>query len=153
MIRWILVCAIDHAPMAINERTKGTLVYLADINNAFATTTVSRFIEGNPDFNSFDNLAFQPGTGNLFVVEDHPNGDIWSCLPDGADEDLKSDGCIKVMSVKESVAEPSGLFFSRDGKTAYLSIMDSLDTHMPLHNGWPTDDILIITGFGSKQED
>lgn len=145
-----VMCAIDHQPDADSELVKGSLSYLADETGAFATFSVNRFIEGTPDFNSVDNLAFQPGTGNLFVVEDHDNGDVWSCLPDGADADLRSDGCVKVMSVVDSNAEPSGLFFGPYGQTAYLSIMHSDDTHMPLVNGWPTDDIVKITGFKVK---
>lgn len=149
-----VLCAVDHKSDAINEKAQASTgrFYLADASNAFATTSVSRFIEGTLDFNSVDNLAFQPGTGNLFVVEDHPNGDVWSCLPDGDDADLKSDGCVKVLSLTDSDAEPTGLFFSKDGKTAYLSIMHSNDTHMTEHNGWPTDDIVKITGFKVKKD-
>ena len=144
-----VMCALDETPDQYGEKVKGSLTYLADASNSqYNTAWVYRFIEGGFDFNSFDNLAFQPGTGNLFVVEDHPNGDVWSCLPDGMDEDLRSDGCVKVMSVVDSDAEPSGLFFSKDGRTAYLSVMHSNDTNMPqLVNGWPTDDIVKITGF------
>ena len=108
---------------------------------------VYRFVEGDQDFNSFDNLAFQPKTGNLYVVEDHDNGDIFACLPDGADRDIKSDGCVKVISVKDSSAEPTGFIFHPSGTTAYLSIQHSDDTNMPLFDGYPTDDILKITGF------
>jgi secreted PhoX family phosphatase len=89
---------------------------------------VNRFIEGDPDFNSFDNLDFQPHTGNLYVIEDHPNGDIFACLREGRDRDLKSDGCVKLLSVKNSSAEPTGFIFSPDGHTAYLSIQHSDDT-------------------------
>lgn len=143
-----VMCAVDETPDQYGEKDKESLTYLANADgSAFNSAWVYRFIEGSPDFNSFDNLAFQPGTGNLFVVEDHPNGDVWSCLPDGEDEDLRSDGCVKVMSVVDSDAEPSGLFFSKDGRTAYLSIMHSNDANMPLVNGWPTDDIVKITGF------
>ena len=35
-----------------------------------AIPTVRRFISGNPQFNYFDNVAFQPHTGNLAVTED-----------------------------------------------------------------------------------
>ena len=74
---------------------------------------------------------------------------VWSCLPDGMDEDLRSDGCVKVMSVVDSDAEPSGLFFSKDGRTAYLSVMHSNDANMPqLVNGWPIrPDLRVHVGF------
>ena len=128
-----VMCAIDAEPLiaATNSRT----------------VLVTRFVEGDQDFNSFDNLAFQPKTGNLYVIEDHDNGDIFACLPDGADRDIKSDGCVKVISVKDSSAEPTGFIFDPSGTTAYLSIQHSDDTNMPLFDGYRTDDILKITGF------
>jgi len=125
-----VMCAIDAAPL-----------------DAQSQVIANRFIEGDSDFNSFDNLAFQPASGNLYVIEDHINGDIFSCLPDGADRDIKSDGCIKVLSVIDSSAEPSGFIFSADGKTAYLSIQHSYDSLMPDVDNYRTDDILKITGF------
>jgi secreted PhoX family phosphatase len=128
-----VMCAVDLIP------------HLASTSQR--TVAVDRFIEGDHDFNSFDNLDFQPVTGNLYVIEDHDNGDIFACLRDRADRDIKSDGCIKMLSVKDSSAEPTGFIFSPDGKTAYLSIQHSDDTHMPLFDGYPTDDVLKITGF------
>lgn len=128
-----VVCAVDHEPA------------LADANER--TVITHRFVEGDQDFNSFDNLDFQPHTGILYVVEDHANGDIFACLRDGADRDIKTDGCIRVLSVKDSSAEPTGFIFSPDGETAYLSIQHSDDTLMPLVDDYPTDDVLVITGF------
>ncbi|TAK07425.1 MAG: DUF839 domain-containing protein [Candidatus Manganitrophaceae bacterium] len=128
-----VVCAVDTTP------TSATSVVVAN-----------RFVEGDLDFNSFDNLEFQPVTGNLYVIEDHDNGDIFACLPDGADRDIKTDGCVKMLSVKDSSAEPTGFIFSADGKTAYLSIQHSDDTNMPLLDGYRTDDVLKITGFRVK---
>lgn len=131
-----VMCAIDAEPLAATLEARTTLVY--------------RFIEGDQDFNSFDNLAFHPGTGILYVVEDHDNGDIFACLPDGGDRDIKSDGCVKILSVKDSSAEPTGFIFAPDGRTAYLSIQHSDDDNMPLFDGYPTDDILKITGFNMR---
>jgi secreted PhoX family phosphatase len=85
------------------------------------------------------------------VVEDHENGDIFACLPDGADRDIKTDGCIRILSVRDSSAEPTGLLFSPDGTTAYLSIQHSTDDRMPLVDDYPTDDLLVITGFVVRQ--
>jgi secreted PhoX family phosphatase len=110
-------------------------------------TTVSRFVEGDTDFNSFDNLDFQPGSGILYVVEDHENGDIFACLRDGLDRDIKTDGCIRILCVKDSSAEPTGFIFSADGKTAYVNIQHSDDTNMTLVDDYATDDLIIITGF------
>jgi hypothetical protein len=128
-----VMCAVDRAP-ATASATERTVV-------------VNRFVEGDTDFNSFDNLAFQPGTGNLYVIEDHPNGDIFACLPDGADRDIKSDGCVKILSVKDSSAEPTGFIFDASGTRAYLSIQHSDDTHMPKVDDYATDDVLVISGF------
>lgn len=111
------------------------------------TTVVNRFIEGDTDMNALDNLAFQPISGNLYVIEDHSNGDVWACLPDGADRNIKSDGCIRLFSVKDQSAEPTGFTFSPDGKTAYVSIQHSDDTGIPLLDDYATDDIIKIEGF------
>lgn len=134
-----VMCATDSDPMAPGPFAAGKLA---------PTTAVNRFIEGDTEFNSFDNLDFQPGTGILYVAEDHLNGDIWACLPDGADRDLKSDGCIRVASVKDSSAEPTGFIFDASGKTAYLSIQHSDDSAMPKVDGFGTDDLVKISGFG-----
>ncbi len=128
-----VMCAIDEDPNTASATSRSVLVY--------------RFIEGNNDFNQPDNLEFQPETGNVYVIEDHPNGDIWACLPDGDDRDFKSDGCVKMLSVKDSSAEPTGFIFDPTGTVAYLSIQHSDDVGMPLVDGYPTDDILKITGF------
>lgn len=119
----------------------------ADPNLPSSIVIANRFVEGDPDFNSFDNLDFQPVTGNLYVIEDHDNGDIFACLPDGADRDIKTDGCVKMLSVKDTSAEPTGFIFSADGKTAYLTIQHSDDTNMPQVDGYGTDDVVKITGF------
>ncbi|MGE0684678.1 MAG: alkaline phosphatase PhoX, partial [Candidatus Binatia bacterium] len=128
-----VVCGVDSQPLVANANQR--------------TVVVNRFVEGDEDFNSFDNLDFQPHTGILYVIEDHDNGDIFACLPDGVDRDIKTDGCIKLFSVKDSSAEPTGFIFSADGKTAYVSIQHSNDANMPLFDDYPTDDVLKITGF------
>jgi len=114
---------------------------------------INRFIEGDEDFNSIDNVAFQPRTGNLYVIEDHKNGDVFACLPDGADRDIKSDGCIKMLSVRDQSAEPTGFIFSGDGRTAYVSIQHSGDAAMPKLNDYETDDVIRITGFKLPRRD
>ena len=128
-----VMCAVDNRPLTADTKQ--------------ASVQVLRFIEGDPHFNSVDNLAFQPGTGNLYVLEDDTHGEIYACLPDGQDRDLKSDGCVRVLTVLDPSAEPTGLAFSADGKSAYLSIQHSKDGGMPLVDDYPTDDILRITGF------
>lgn len=134
-----VMCATDSAPATIpvpDAEMKAEL-----------TTVVNRLIEGDRDMNSADNLDFQPGTGNVYVIEDHDNGDVWACLPDGADRDLKSDGCIRILSVKDTSAEPTGFIFAADGLTAYVAIQHSNDAAMAPVDGYGTDDVLVISGF------
>jgi hypothetical protein len=131
--------------------------------NAFPNTRsvkVNRFVEGDGDFNSFDNLDFQPHTGILYVIEDHDNGDIFACLPDGADRDIKTDGCVRIASVKSmgagDDAEPTGFTFDASGTTAYVSIQHSGDDNCiagsdcAASDDYPTDDIVKISGFKVK---
>jgi len=128
-----VVCGVDSAPLtAINTQR---------------TVVVNRFVEGDTDLNSFDNLAFQPKSGNLYVIEDHNNGDIFACLPDGMDRDIKTDGCVKILSVVDSSAEPTGFLFDASGTTTYVSIQHSDDANMPLVDDYRTDDVLKITGL------
>ncbi len=128
-----VVCAVDSAPLVADPMQR--------------TVVANRFVEGDLDFNSFDNLDFQPKTGILYVIEDHDNGDIFACLRDGDDRDIKSDGCVKILSVKDSSAEPTGFIFSADGETAYLSIQHSNDERVSKVDDYATDDVLRITGF------
>lgn len=128
-----VLCAVDSAPLVADSGQR--------------TVVVNRFVEGDPDMNQPDNFAFQPKTGHHYVIEDHPNGDIFACLPDGADRDIKTDGCVKILSVKDTSAEPTGFKFTADGRTAYLSIQHSNDGLMPKFDDYPTDDIIKITGF------
>ncbi len=128
-----LVCAVDSAPLVADSSQR--------------TVVASRLLEGDMDMNQHDNIEFQPLTGNVYVIEDNANGDIFACLPDGTDRDIKSDGCIKILSVKDSSAEPTGFKFTPDGRTAYLSIQHSNDANMPLVDDYRTDDLIKITGF------
>lgn len=147
-----VLCGIDSNPLGSNNLTidsRTGLEYLADYGETrgYAVASINRFVEGDEDFNSFDNLAFQPHTKNLYVIEDHANGDVFACLPDGTDRDIKTDGCVKILSVKDSSAEPTGFIFSADGRTAYVSIQHSRDGLMPAVDDYATDDVLKLTGF------
>lgn len=128
-----VVCAVDSAPSTASSSQR--------------TVVVSRFLEGDMDMNQHDNIEFQPLTGNIYVIEDHANGDIFACLPDGTDRDVKSDGCVKILSVKDSSAEPTGFKFTPDGRTAYMSIQHSNDTNMTKVDDYGTDDLIKVTGF------
>lgn len=132
-----VLCGVDAAPLTASAVQR--------------TVVVNRFLEGDQDLNQPDNFAFQPKTGNHYVIEDNPNGDIFACLPDGGDRDIKTDGCVKILSVKDSSAEPTGFKFTADGKTAYVAIQHSSDGLMTKVDDYATDDIIKVTGFRIPQ--
>jgi len=98
---------------------------------------VDRFVTGSEERGMFDNVAFQPHTGNLVILEDNSvnavkslnplttelrGNDLWVCLPDGSDDDVLSDGCVRFGSVRDTSAEPSGFIFYGSGEEALVSI-------------------------------
>ena len=118
---------------------------------AGAVPQVVRFIAGDTQANHFDNAAFQPHTGNLALLEDgevevvRPDGttelrgnDIWMCLPDGADRDVQSDGCIRIMSLRDTDSEPTGFVFTASGRTAFVNLQ---------HRSTGQGALLRISGF------
>jgi hypothetical protein len=99
--------------------------------------TVDRFVTGSEERGMFDNVAFQPHTGNLVVLEDNSvnsvkqlnplvtelrGNDLWICLPDGDDDDVLTDGCVRFASIRDTSAEPTGFIFRGSGESAYVSI-------------------------------
>jgi secreted PhoX family phosphatase len=99
--------------------------------------TVDRFLAGSQERGMFDNVAFQPHTGNLVVLEDNSvtsvknlaplvtelrGNDLWICLPDGDDDDVQTDGCVRFASIRDTSAEPSGFIFLESGEAAFVSI-------------------------------
>jgi secreted PhoX family phosphatase len=99
--------------------------------------TVDRFVAGSEERGMFDNVAFQPHTGNLVILEDNSvtsvkslnplvtelrGNDLWICLPDGDDDDVLTDGCVRFGSVRDTSAEPSGFIFVGSGESAFVSI-------------------------------
>jgi secreted PhoX family phosphatase len=138
--------------------TYGEVICVTDEPDEKATTganpVVRRFIAGDTQANYFDNVDFQPHTGNLVVLEDGEvevikkagatqttelrGNDIWMCLPDGDDRDVQSDGCIRILSLTDTTAEPTGFIFTGSGRTAYVNIQ---------HRSVGTGALLKITGF------
>jgi hypothetical protein len=99
--------------------------------------TVDRFVTGSEERGMFDNVAFQPHTGNLVILEDNPvtsvkqlnplvtelrGNDLWICLPDGDDDDVLTDGCVRFASIRDTSAEPTGFIFTGSGESAYVNI-------------------------------
>jgi hypothetical protein len=155
-------CITDTNPVGTGEVTINNLAvngngltYLADSaeSKGFAVAVAERAISGDADLNQPDNLHFQPRTGNIYVIEDHPFGDVWACLRDGKDRDNNVDGCVKILSVRDSSAEPTGFEFTADGKTAYVHIQHSNDSacvegsDCAINDDYVTDDLIKITGF------
>ena len=120
-----------------------------------AIPTVRRFLAGNPQFNYFDNVAFQPHTGNLAVTEDGEvevvkedgttelrGNDILLCLPDGDDDDVQSDGCVRLASLRDTSSEPTGIIFSGDGESMFVSLQ---------HRATGVGALLKISGFDVRK--
>ena len=92
-----------------------------------------------------DNIAFQPRSGNAVLHEDAEttfdsphNNDLWDCLPDGPDQDLLSDGCVRIATLNDLTAEWTGGIFDAIGTHFYVSIQ---------HNISGKATILDITGW------
>jgi hypothetical protein len=124
--------------------TDGTVAQ-AEANTA--TPEVQPFVFGGTSqgINMPDNIAFQPYTGNAVLHEDAEttfetphNNDLWDCLPDGADQDLLSDGCVRIATLNDLTAEWTGGIFDATGKHFYVSIQ---------HNISGKATILDITGW------
>ena len=72
---------------------------------------------------------------------------MWACLPDGADADIKSDGCVRLLKLPTGL--PSQPVFSsrRMAPQAYFAIQHSADGNMPLVDDFRTDDLIRLSGF------
>ena len=84
-----------------------------------AIPEVQYFVVGTSDIAMTDNIAPQYGSAGRYLIaedgdvglnESGKNNDMFLCLPDGADADSLSDGCIKVATLNDrgSVAHPEG---------------------------------------------
>jgi secreted PhoX family phosphatase len=122
--------------------TDGTVTAASTITvtNGINTASIPEYhplVLGTPEFGMPDNIEIQPGRGNFLVDEDgegaiYPtprNNDIWDCLDDGDDVDTLSDGCIRVMTLNDLTAEPTGGFFDGTGTHYYVSIQHNIMGH------------------------
>src|SRR6266404_2440560 len=48
--------------------------------------------------------------------------DLWICLPDGADKDVMTDGCVRFASLRDTTSEPTGFIFTASGQTVYVNL-------------------------------
>jgi len=117
--------------------------------------TVVRFVQGGPEAGMFDNVAFQPHTGNLVVLEDGPTSiinaqgkseprgnDLWICLPDGADDNNQTDGCVRFASLRDTSSEPTGFIFLGSGESAFVNLQ-----HRDSDNAAGRGSLIKISGF------
>ena len=128
--------------------------------------TVERFITGSEERAMYDNVAFQPHTGNLVVLEDgsvdvvkstNPlvtelrGNDLWICLPDGKDDDALTDGCVRFASIRDTSAEPTGFIFFGSGEEALVNIQHrSVNDQLGAGNHGA---LVKISGFKVKSPD
>ena len=137
----------------------GSIEFLAN-GGELTTGIVTRFVEGDEEMRNHDNLDIQPITSNVYVIEDIQYGDIWACLPDGADRDEATDGCLRMLSVRDPDAEPTGFIFDGTGTVAFYNIqhgqqhdglLDPVSNPTPGEEGF-TDDLIKISGFKIKHK-
>jgi len=110
--------------------TDGTL---AEALANTATPEVQFLVIGSPAFAMPDNIAYQPVRGNWIIHEDADttylvphNDDLWDCLPDGAEEDLLSDGCIRIGTLNDLTAEWTGGIFDATGARFFVSVQHNI---------------------------
>jgi len=118
--------------------TDGTLAQAA---TSAATPEVQFFVIGSSDLAMPDNIAYQPGRGNWILHEDgdigatQKNNDLWDCLPDGADMDGVSDGCIRIGTLNDLTAnagegaEWTGGIFDATGTRFFVSVQHNVSGH------------------------
>ena len=100
-----------------------------------ATPEVQFLVIGSSDLAMPDNIAFQPGQGNWILHEDGDsevfgkNNDLWDCLPDGADADGMSDGCIRIGTLNDLTAEWTGGIFDATGTRFFVSVQHNVSGH------------------------
>jgi Alkaline phosphatase PhoX len=117
---------------------------------------VQFFVIGTSDLAMPDNIAQQPVTNNWVIHEDGDtaatgkNNDLFICLPDGADADGLTDGCVRMATLNDlptndpasanhgEGAEWTGGFFDPTGEHFFVSVQ---------HNMTGFGVILDITGF------
>jgi hypothetical protein len=122
--------------------TDGTV---ATATGGTSTPEVELLVVGSPEFSMPDNIEYQPGRGNWIVHEDGEttferphNNDLWSCMDDDRDDDLQSDGCLRVGTLNDLTAEWTGGFFDPTGTHFYVSVQ---------HNKTGFGVVLDITGW------
>ena len=116
---------------------------------------VSVFVVGNSQLRMPDNLDFQPGTGILYILQDattsaedpnRTNDAVWACLPDGSDPDTLTDGCLRVMNLKDGEAEFTGIEFLGDGHSFLIHLQHRTQDGRAVEG---TTDEILVSGLKS----
>lgn len=103
-----------------------------------------------------DNIDFQPGTGMAYLLQDaatsveNPamtNDVVWACLPDGSDPDQLSDGCVRVMNLRDGEAEFTGIEFLGNGRSFLIHLQHRTQDGRAVQG---TTDELLISGLSVK---
>lgn len=138
----------EAAGITTTTQTVGGTTYT--INTA-SVPEYQPLVIGNLQLAMMDNVAYQPGSGNILVNEDGEgpvyatprNNDIWDCLDDGDDEDNLSDACVRVMTLNDLNAESTGGLFDGKGETYYVSVQHNVTGHGV---------VLKVTGWRNVEE-
>jgi secreted PhoX family phosphatase len=72
------------------------------------------------------------------------NDQVWACLPDGSDPDVLSDGCVRVMNLKDGEAEFTGIEFLGDGKSFLIHLQHRTQEGRAVDG---TTDEILVTGL------
>jgi hypothetical protein len=123
-----------------SDQNYGETVCVTDgtLEEAVASTTTPELqylVIGYPDFAMMDNIAYQPGRGNWLIQEDGDgpdvgrNNDIFSCLDDGADSNVLSEGCVRVLTLNDLTAETTGGIFDASGTRYWVSVQHNVTGH------------------------
>jgi secreted PhoX family phosphatase len=117
---------------------------------------VEPFVIGNSQLRMPDNLDFQPGTGILYILMDattsaenvsSTNDQVWACLRDGKDPDTLSDGCVRVMNLRDGAAEFTGIQFLGDGTSFLIHLQHRTQDGRAVP---ATTDEILVTGLKVK---
>lgn len=121
-----------------DDQLWGETVCISDGTQAQALTNsavpeIQLFYPGNPSYAMPDNIAYEPGRGNWVIHEDADTGyltphndDLWDCLPDGRDANLLSDGCVRIATLNDLIAEWTGGIFNFNGQRFFVSVQHNI---------------------------
>ena len=84
---------------------------------------VSNFVQDGfnvTGLNNPDNLALD-NQGTLYILEDNGPGDIWAVRHDGQPQPVAA-AVVRFASLSDCSGEPTGLYFDRNGKAAWVHV-------------------------------